>query len=394
MSSQDPEELELEALQRKLDDAFETTRPRRGFEDDLWLRIQRRRPLGERLRDMLGGLAGGFREAPAIPIAAVALLLIVVVGVGLLNSGLSPFGSNHGGAMSASAPNPKGAEGGASFAGGGIIPTPALHPGLVPSVPAPSNGQADVTTAPADNNLYFGPATLTWSGTFPAGSVSAPVLIYSEPTADQTRSATNVFGPQQGVTIATQGSVPQLPREPIYIVRETGAGVASGTDPVAAADAFLSAHNLLPPWPDNVVVVQSGQVSRVIYQRAFALPSGDNAFLVNWNGDRYGIEVDIFGGKRSAVGPLPLGLQSASYPLISNDQAAQLALSEPPASTAAITPTPAVNLDHVELVYALAISGNSGFYEPAYLFSGTFTYNGQTYVKRVLVPLVVASSRS
>jgi hypothetical protein len=39
-------------------------------------------------------------------------------------------------------------------------------------------------------------------------------------------------------------------------------------------------------------------------------------------------------------------------------------------------------------VYALAWAGDHSFYEPAYLFSGTFTYNGTTYVKRVLVPAV------
>ena len=46
----EPEDLELEALQRQLDDAFETTRPRAGFEDELWTRMQSRRPAGTRLR--------------------------------------------------------------------------------------------------------------------------------------------------------------------------------------------------------------------------------------------------------------------------------------------------------------------------------------------------------
>ena len=388
--SKDPEELELEALQRKLDDAFETTRPRAGFEDELWLRMQRRRPLGERLRDFLGGLAGGIREAPGIPIATAALLLIAVVGVGVFSSGLSPFATHtSSGAGLSAAPGPKG--GGVAYAGG-LLPTPALHPGLIPAPTGAQAPSADVAVAP--NNLYFGPANLTWTGTFPTDSVAAPVLIYAEPAADQSRSAISAFGPQPGLTVTTQGSTPQLPREPIYVISENAPGVAAGTDPVAAADAFLSAHNLLPPWPDNVVVVQGGGVARVVFQRAFALPNGDNSFLVNWNGERYGIEVDIVGGRRTATGPLPLGLQSQQFPLITNAGAAQLALSEPPAATAAIVPTPAVNLDHVELVYALAIAGNAGFYEPAYLFSGSFTYNGQTYVKRVLVPLVVASSRS
>ena len=50
MSDQD-EDLELAALQRQLDDAFETTRPRAAFEDELWSRMQARRPAGTRLRD-------------------------------------------------------------------------------------------------------------------------------------------------------------------------------------------------------------------------------------------------------------------------------------------------------------------------------------------------------
>src|ERR1700686_741094 len=73
----EPEDLELEALQRQLDDAFETTRPRAGFEDDLWTRMQARRPAGTRLRDAWLGLLQSIREAPAVPIAAVAAVLVV-----------------------------------------------------------------------------------------------------------------------------------------------------------------------------------------------------------------------------------------------------------------------------------------------------------------------------
>ena len=48
-----------------------------------------------------------------------------------------------------------------------------------------------------------------------------------------------------------------------------------------------------------------------------------------------------------------------------------------------------LRLTSAELVYALAWAGEDhSFYEPAFLFSGTFTNNGATYVKRVLVPAV------
>ncbi len=71
-----------------------------------------------------------------------------------------------------------------------------------------------------------------------------------------------------------------------------------------------------------------------------------------------------------------------------------MALASTPASSQAIQPVPAVDLKSVELVYALAFARGQGYYEPAYLISGTFSYNGQTYTKRVLVPLVDPTLRS
>src|SRR5438309_6628224 len=80
--SEPDDQLELQALQRQLDDAFETTRPRAGFEDELWLRMQSSRPARSRWRDALSGLLQGIREVPAVPAGAVAVLLAVVIGVG------------------------------------------------------------------------------------------------------------------------------------------------------------------------------------------------------------------------------------------------------------------------------------------------------------------------
>jgi len=136
-------------------------------------------------------------------------------------------------------------------------------------------------------------------------------------------------------------------------------------------------------------------VTRVRYLRAFSLASGGLAYLVGSHGERYGIEADVQNGQvLGAAGPLPLSLASAMYPLITNDQAVRMALASAPSSSQAIQPQPTVNLTSVELVYALAWSNGQGFYEPAYLFSGTFQYNGQTYTKRVLVPLVDPAFRS
>src|ERR1700694_2206858 len=89
------EDLDLLALQRQLDGAFQTTRPRPAFEDELWLRLQSRRPLWQRFGAALAALVGGIRDAPAVPSAAVAILLIVVVGAGIFAlSGLHPGGGS------------------------------------------------------------------------------------------------------------------------------------------------------------------------------------------------------------------------------------------------------------------------------------------------------------
>jgi hypothetical protein len=84
------------------------------------------------------------------------------------------------------------------------------------------------------------------------------------------------------------------------------------------------------------------------------------------------------------TGPLPLDLASAGYPIINADQAVRFAL----ASSVSSATAPAVRLSKAELVYALVSAGDYSFYEPAFLFSGTFTDHGTTYVKRVLVPAV------
>ena len=391
MSDHD-EDLELQALQRRLDDAFETTRPRRGFEDELWLRMQERRPLGDRVRDAVSGLIAGFRQAPAVPAAAVALLLIVAVGVAVLGSNLGRFGSHESATAGSGGTALSAAPGDQNALPGGRLPSPALHPGLVDQS---NSGYAPLAPSSMEMppNLYFGPANLTWTGTFPTSAGAAPVLVYAEPSPQQVK-ASGTFSSGHDVTVTTRASIAQLPLEPTFLIREVNPGVAAGADPIAAAGSFLAAHNVLPPWPYNVVVQRSGGVTRVVYQRGFTAADGTSTYFVNWYGERYGTEVDIVDGRRTAVGPLPLGLAVHPYPLISDAQAAQTAVSAAPAASESIHPTPTVSLDRVELVYALAIAGGSGFYEPAYLFSGTFSYNGQTYTKRVLVPLVDPSLRS
>jgi hypothetical protein len=398
----DNEDRELQALQRQLDDAFETTRPRREFEDELWLRMQARRPVWQRIRESLVGLGGGMWKAPAVPLGVVAVVLVVVIGAGVyLNNGLRHATSE------SLATTGKGLYAPNADTQFGHVPSPALHPGLVDqaapgaNVTSPEHNPA----AAAPSNLYFGPANLSWTGQFATNFVSAPVLRYVEPTkADGDRFATslgatgnqpapqgylgNYVGPDFDLSL--RSTVAQLPREPFFLITPGGTGSPSGTDPRDIANAFLAAHNLTPTWPYAIRLLQSGDQTRVQYLRGVQLPSGGVAYLIDWNGERYGIEVDIRGTRVTAAsGPIPLSLDVASnYRLISNDQAVQQALASAPASGQAINPTPVVKLDSVELIYSLAVAGNYGYYVPAYLFSGTFEYNGQTYVKRVLVPLV------
>jgi hypothetical protein len=115
---------------------------------------------------------------------------------------------------------------------------------------------------------------------------------------------------------------------------------------------------------------------------------------VDGTGSEYGMQIDVENSRvRSVSGPLPLALDSALYPLITSDQAVKSALSSIPAAPGSGN-VPAVSLTTARLVYALAVDGDHSYYEPAFLFSGTFTMNGQTYVKRVLVPAVVPSQLS
>lgn len=406
--SDEKEDLELEALQRRLDDAFATTRPRRDFEDELWLKMQARRPATSRLRDAFAGLVAGFREAPAVPIGAVAVLLIIVIGIGVIASGgLHPNQNATSGALSQSAPDLASGE----F---GRLPTPRLDPNAVEKnsdLALSAGPQPPSSLGPMTANLYFGPANLRWTGEL-LPLAPAPVYRYSEPTstdADQFAASlggapTNSKAPgylgaysAEDFTISVLGSVPQLPREPDYVLTPTTSFGGPGRDPQTVARNFLDRYSLAPTSPSPVLVEGTGDVTRVVYPRSLPLgtPSGVVFFLVDWSGERYGTEVDLRDGQiRSASGPIPVRLDAANYRLISNDQAVQQALRQSPAAAQSLQPKPTVALTKVELVYALAVSNGQGFYEPAYLFSGTFQYNGQTYTKRVLVPLVDPSQRT
>lgn len=389
------EDLELQALQRQLDDAFQTTRPRPAFEDELWLRMQSRRPIWTRFREGMAGLARGFREAPAIPSAAVAIALIVVIGAGIISLGGGLHFGGAGSTTSASLDN-GGKSGSAAPPAYGALPIPAMAPGAEQAVGGPSSGRFVI---------YPSPAVLTWAGQLSVSASSLPVFRYAEPsTADADAFAVSVGAAPsahvapgglgmysgKGFTLVVDGTVAQPAREASYELSElTSLPGASTGDPVAVADAFLAAHHLTPTWAYQTDIQRSSTVVQVRLFRSLDLQGQGEAPLVNSAGDRYGIEVDIPTSSPGAFasGPLPLTLDSVDYPIISADQAVRAALaSSAPSGSGASYPT--VKLTSAELVYTLAWAGDHSFYEPAFLFSGTFTYNGAGYVKRVLVPAV------
>jgi hypothetical protein len=194
-----------------------------------------------------------------------------------------------------------------------------------------------------------------------------------------------------GFVLGVAGTTPSPLREPSFFLTPDRSSLpAPWPTAMDTANAFLAAHDLMPAWPYVIAVVESADVERVLYLREFVVQGvGSQVYMVDGVGERHGLEVDLRGGQPlQAIGPLPVTLERADYPIISAAQAVKSALASSPSGPASIQPIPTVQLTTVEFVYALAIGGDHSFYEPAFLFSGTFTNNGVTYVKRVLVPAV------
>lgn len=405
--SEHDEELELRALQRELDDAFATTRPRAGYEDELWLRMQAQRPAPNKIRDAFAGFFQGIRTVPAVPAAALAAVLVAAIGVGALL---------YSGSLQKSSPT----DGSAQFAGGstsqatagtfGRLPTPAFNPVIKNGGPAPVNLN-DGSQYNAGPTAYFGPAILTWAGQLKVTISSAPVLRYREPSAgkaDEFAAALGASLDDRSTCLGTysardykllvRGTVQFPPQSPAYTITPTPLMppvAAAGASPADVATVFLAEHSLAPQWPNTVVVQKSGETTQVLFVRQFEASGYGPAKLIDSQGEPYGLEVDLKGNSvLRVVGLLPVNLDSAIYPIISGVQAIRAALTPSPKQPAAGTAGPAVQLTKAELVYVLAPARDQSFYEPAYLFSGTFQMNGTAYVMRVLVPAIDPSRLS
>src|SRR5260221_9015994 len=144
-------------LERRLEAMFASARPRRGFEDELWRRIEARRPWYRRL-----GFKPALRYTPAL-----ATLLVVALGVTWLANNLRGGPGNSPTATSAGAP----AFGSAQNAAPAFGVLPALNPGGGKTPPAPE------TTAGAIDSA----ARRSLSGKLPTFPPVPPALRYREP---------------------------------------------------------------------------------------------------------------------------------------------------------------------------------------------------------------------
>jgi hypothetical protein len=400
--SENNDDLELRALERQLDDAFETTRPRPSLEDELWTRIQSSRPAPRRLRDALAAFWAGVRAVPAVPATAVALVLIVALGVGIVT--LS--GRGGGGAATSSESTAVNQEAAGQFSAGtfGRLPAPGF--GNAPKSGGAAAGPA--TPSLALGSQYAGPVRYEWTGSFVLNVTTAPVFRYGEPAtadADQFAAAlgavlrgrpSGFLGSYSAVdyTLKIRGTVQSPPSSPVYFIfaglNMPEQDVAGG--PQEAADVFLAQHNLTPPWPHTVEVDTSSDPAKVVYQRQFDVPGYGPAYVVNGDGSRYGMEVDVSANRPVlASGMLPLSMDVANYNVVSAEDAIRAATS---ASAPAAAGIPTMELNHAELVYVLVPAGSHSFYEPAFLFTGEMQNSGKSYAGRVLVSAVDPTQRT
>jgi hypothetical protein len=289
--------------------------------------------------------------------------------------------------------------------------------GAFGKLPAPNANLSSSEKAPSPDGAmqihssgYVGPVTLTWTGKFELNVPSAPVYRYREPSikvADQFATSlgailqsrpSGLLGSYNttAFNLQVRGTVQSPAREPWFSLFpiSTLPSIEAAGGPADVAVVFLAEHSLAPAWPYTPAVTVSGDQTKVTLLRQFPVAGYGDASLIDSSGERYGLEVALRGSTAlTAAGPLAVNTESATYPLISADEAVRSALASSP-PTAAASGAPTVALTDAELVYVLVVAGDHSFYEPAVLFSGKFAVNGTAYVKRVLVPAVDPSMRS
>jgi len=345
-------------LQERLDQAFATTRPRRGFEDELWSRIQARRSPWARFLES----ARRVQLGPAL--AGLAVLLVVVVAGGLLLRGAPHAG---GGASTAGGLSPQG-NGPQAVQRGGAANADLQSFGPLPQPLQPSSG-------------YPGPVTVTGATGSVALPARLPVTRYREWTvaqADAFAASLNArpAGPTppgalgryagKDFTLVLYPTDPAGGTEPrVVITPAPGALRAGGSDDAAVVTAvtdYLSRFDVAPGGSaQGPTVTRSGDQVQVRWALS-PLRQGWSATL----GSDLGIQ--------SAEAPLPLSPEVATYASVNNQQV-----------YIGSGGGPNVVLDSAALTYVVASDGTYGYFEPVIRYSGHFTQGGVTYEKQILV---------
>jgi hypothetical protein len=386
---------ELEELERRVSAAFAGTRPRRGFEDELWARLERRR-----------GLRVGSWRLRAWP-ALGALAAVLVIGLSILavpQLTASRSGGGEKSQTSSAVPQPaRGPTDAAGSAGGQLHPqqgeTAAGSFGRLPA-PALAPPAAGAPAVPGQPLPYYGPARLTVTAQLPSTPAALPVYRYRQPGAGDLDAFAAQLGASRAGVAGTAtiyrsadfrldmlpSSSGQEPRFAVSAVAGSGPGQA-GTDGRQLADTFLSAHPpLRPAWPSSVGVQPSAQGQTVVYQREFDV-AGGQAGQVDAAGSPGGLRIELAGGSvTSANGPVPVTLEASEYRSRPARQAAADALAAPSAVSGGRAQAPSFQLSKVSLVYMAAGGGEYGYFVPAYLFTGTASVGGATREMRVVVP--------
>jgi len=222
-------------LERKLEAMFSSARPRHGFSDELWRRIEARRPWHQRF---------GRRFQPALRYApALALLLVVGLGVTWLAGNFHGAGST---ASPTSAGAPAFGDSKAAAPAFGVLPS--LAPGAARSVTSP---QFPLTSGAAGAGLTFG-------GTLPSLPSELPVYRYDEPSAADLGRTSAALQAQTGLAaIALSPSDAARGLEPQFVFNAPAPrGPESGA--AETASAFLAGHNLTPHFAFQLSLAASG----------------------------------------------------------------------------------------------------------------------------------------
>lgn len=244
-------------LERQLDAAFASTRPRRGFEDELWQRLQARQPWWRRLR---------LPRRAALP--ALGGLAAVLVA-GFVVAGMASSGAFRGFGHGAAGPAALSSDASEQPLAFGLLPRPAVS-SLAPQAVAGNAGQATadrtrvaesagVTAVPGHLPVYryeasagLASGTVFDQRSIPAGLVSAdyPTRQPVDAAPEARFAAASGQGQVAAVTVTqvrlvwiavSAGSVGYL--EPAYELTGT-AQVGDTTTPVRAVVPALATSAL------------------------------------------------------------------------------------------------------------------------------------------------------